>query len=141
MNGLGGGGGNGGGGQRGRQGGAPEATSTRLPTRLATPDRTFDFTPRRPRDPSPAPAAHAAGAPVTIETLRLRVPGHNAAAGRSLVEEAVRQVAERLPAGLTGRIPALKLRVRPRRAGAAHLRDAIADSLLEMLTLRGRGER
>jgi hypothetical protein len=121
-------------GQSGNSGAAP-------PTRLRTPDRGGDFRPRRPTDPMAAPPAHAGESSVTIDVLHMRVQAHNAAAGRSIAEEAVRQVADRLPAGLTGRIPALKLRVRPRRAGAAGARDAIADTMLEILTLHGRGER
>jgi len=133
MNGNDGNDGNGGDGNRG--------ASARPPTRLRTPDRAGDLRPRRPRDPGPVPAAHTGGSSVTIDALHMRVQAHNASAGRAIAEEAVRQVADRLPVGLTGRIPAMKLRVRPRRGGAAGLRDAISDSMLEMLTLRGRGER
>ena len=78
---------------------------------------------------------------VNVEGLRLRLPGQSAAGGRRVAEQAMAMVAQRLPAGLTGDVPAIKLRVRAAGASEARLSAAIAEAVIATLAKHGAGRR
>jgi len=73
-------------------------------------------------------------AAVDIEQLNLQVPGTSVDAGHRLVTGIGQSLAQRIPAGMQGRIGALSVRVQvPAGASEAETSDAIAGAIMNAL--------
>jgi len=68
-----------------------------------------------------------------VGTLRIAVPGPDAAFGRRVGERAAAILAQRLPPGLAGDIARLEVKVHPRDLSEAGLTDGIAQAVLAAL--------
>lgn len=87
------------------------------------------------------PRSSTAGASeVSVEQVRVRITGTDPVRARQVVEDAVAMAARRLPAGLSGDVPALRVKVSARRASPSDLAEAIARELTSALSRTGGGK-
>ena len=77
---------------------------------------------------------------ISVGRLSLKMPVADGATARRIVQRASELAADRVPAGLSGHLSGLSLKVRPRNLSEAAVTEALAEALVAALRRRG-GER